>query len=245
LLFRGGLGLLIACVLAANMAACSAFMVDSGALFTRNIYARYLVRGYNDRHYLLVGRLSGLAITLIGVVYAVFFIKRVLYSFPLTETMSTFMGIGLVGGVFWTRANRWGALASMMTALGVNFSVYHFRHQRLDHWDPDSFVAAFLAGTVALVVASLVTPPEPSRALQAFYARLQASTQDTSGVREMETVNAPRVEEAEAGHQLILLNLFQLRKAAKLTWRTSLGSQFGCVVTFALVLLAAVIFHIS
>ena len=38
LLFPGGVGLLIACVLAANMAGCSAFQVDCGALFTRNFY---------------------------------------------------------------------------------------------------------------------------------------------------------------------------------------------------------------
>ena len=35
LLFPGGLGLLIACVLAATMASCSALMVDSGALLTQ------------------------------------------------------------------------------------------------------------------------------------------------------------------------------------------------------------------
>jgi Na+/proline symporter len=35
LLFPGGLGLMIACVIAANMSACSAFMVDSGALLRR------------------------------------------------------------------------------------------------------------------------------------------------------------------------------------------------------------------
>jgi len=74
LLFPGGVGLLIASVLAANMAGCSAFMVDSGALFTRNFYRKYLVRTRTDTHYLWAGRVSGLLITLCAVIYALFFI---------------------------------------------------------------------------------------------------------------------------------------------------------------------------
>src|SRR5436190_1040800 len=38
LLFPGALGLMIASVLAANMSTCSAFLVDSGALFTEGLY---------------------------------------------------------------------------------------------------------------------------------------------------------------------------------------------------------------
>ena len=74
-----------------------------------------------DRHYLWVGRFSGLAITLLAVVYAMFFIKRVLYSFLLTETMATFVGISVLGGIFWRRANRWGAMSSIVVAMAHQF----------------------------------------------------------------------------------------------------------------------------
>ena len=40
LLFPGALGLMIASILAANMSTCSAFLVDSGALFTEGLYRR-------------------------------------------------------------------------------------------------------------------------------------------------------------------------------------------------------------
>ena len=63
LLFPGALGLMIASVLAANMSTCSAFLVDSGALFTEGLYRPTLVRDRDDRHYLWVGRTSGFAIT--------------------------------------------------------------------------------------------------------------------------------------------------------------------------------------
>jgi len=41
-----------------------------------------------------------------------FLINRVLYTFLLTETLATFVGISVLGGVVWPRANRRGALAS-------------------------------------------------------------------------------------------------------------------------------------
>src|SRR6185503_11618508 len=71
-LFPGALGLMIASILAANMSTCSAFLVDSGALFTEGLYRRRWVPGRPDRHYLWVGRISGFVITIGGVLYAVF-----------------------------------------------------------------------------------------------------------------------------------------------------------------------------
>jgi Na+/proline symporter len=172
LLFPGALGLLIASVMAANMSTCSAFMVDSGALFTQGFYRRHLRPNRSDRHYLWVGRVSGLVITLLGVIYAIFLIEKVLYSFLLTETLATYMGISIVGGLVWQRANRWGALASLAVSLATNFALYWVRGERLDHWDPNVFFAALAAGIASLVVASLLTRPEPEAEVTPFFARL-------------------------------------------------------------------------
>lgn len=208
LLFPGGPGLLIACVLAANMAGCSAFMVDSGALFTRNFYRKYLVPDRPDSHYLWVGRTSGVLITLASVLYAVFLIQRVLYSFLLTETMATFVGISVMGGIFWRRANRWGAMASIAASVGANFLLHYWAGRRLDYWDPNVFLAAMAAGVAALVLVSLLTAPEPKQALGSFYQRLQTPS-DGSEDKEYEERTV-----AEQGRQLILVNLLRLRQAA-------------------------------
>ena len=178
LLFPGALGLLIASILAANMSTCSAFLVDSGALFTEGLYRRRLVPNRPDRHYLWVGRVSGLAVTMIGVVYAVFVIESVLYTFLLTETLATFVGVSVLGGVVWRRANRWGALASLLGALTTNFVLYYLTGQRLDHWDANVFLAALLVGIAALVIVSLLTVPEPAAAVDSLFGRLDASSDD-------------------------------------------------------------------
>jgi Na+/proline symporter len=228
LLFPGALGLLIASILAASMSACSSFMIGSGALFTEGLYRRHLAPHHDDRHYLWVGRMSGFVITMLGVVYAVFLIQRVLYTFLLTETLASFVGISLVGGIVWPRANRWGALASLLIALMVNFLLYYLTGERLDYWDPNVFLAALVAGIVALVVVSLLTAPEPADSLDSFFGRLQTSSDDATGTRS----------------PLLLVNaLHPSRAAGEHGWRVYLGDlgglALGCVMVIALVTVTA------
>jgi Na+/proline symporter len=196
LLFPGALGLLIASILAANMSTCSAFLVDAGALFTEGLYRQRVARDRSDRHYLWIGRFSGLAITMMGVLYAMFLIESVLYTFLLTETLATFVGISVLGGILWPRANRWGALASLLTALATNFALYWMTGQRLDYWDANVFLAALVAGILALVVVSLLTAPEPAAQVDSFFTRLQTPSDETSP------------------GPLLLVNLLKVRRAA-------------------------------
>ena len=227
LLFPGALGLLIACVLAATMAACSAFMVDSGALFTQGFYRRYLAPHRSDRHYLWVGRFSGFGITMLGVLYTIFLIDKVLYSFLLTETMATFMGISLTAGLMWKRANRWGALASIIVAFAVNFALYARSGQRLDNWDPDVFLYALLAGYLALVIGSLLTAPEPAEKIRDLFARFAISTDHTTHLGERaglrgkadelqglsdDEIETLRRKTAESGQELIFGSFVRLRR---------------------------------
>jgi Na+/proline symporter len=230
LLGPGALGLMIASILAANMSTCSAFLVDSGALFTEGLYRRHLAADKSDRHYLWVGRLSGFAITMLGVIYAIYLIESVLYTFLLTETLATFIGISVLGGIVWRRANRWGALASIGGALTTNFALYAWTGQRLDYWDPNVFLAALGVGTVLLVTVSLVTRPEPAKHLDSFFNRLQTSS-DTDAAAD---------GRAAGRHPLLLVDLLQLGRAGGRRWgayREDLGGfALGWAIVFALVI---------
>jgi Na+/proline symporter len=225
-------------------------MVDAGALFTRSFYARYLVRGRSDRHYLWVGRIGGLSITMAGVVYALLLIERVLNTFLLTETLATYMGISVLGGIFWRRANRWGALAGTVAAMATNFAVYAALGERLDHWDPNVFLAALIAGVLTFIVVSLLTPPEPATQVKSFFRRLQTPSQYEVSETDTPELDRRRAEEAaRAGQQLLAVNLFHpLRGAAGVSfwqaYRVDLkGFANGWLVALSLVALAWLIFR--
>jgi Na+/proline symporter len=215
LLFPGTVGLMIACVLAANMSTGSAFTVDGGALFTQNFYRRYLRRVGSDRHYLMVGRIAGVLVTTTGVLFGLY-VESVLEAFLFTETIAAFMGISMFGAISWRRANRHGAFASLLVSSGVFF---YFTYQDylvafaadpqtkvhpFLQWDAMNFGIALLAGFVSLAVVSLLTKPEAAPVLDEFYGRLHTASylDRTSG--EERNVQQP-------GHDLLFVNLFDLQ----------------------------------
>ena len=224
LLTTGFRGLLFAGVMGASLACCSALMIDSGALFTEGFYRRRVSSRQSDRHYLWVGRISGLAAVALAVVYAVFFIQKVLYSFLLMETIATYMGISLVAGIIWRRANHWGAMGSVIVALTTNFFLYHSRHERLDSWNPNIFLAALLAGVATLIVLSLLTRPSQGAEIEKFFANLEtpsdvdsafASGQPDTSTNGVPGECDPNRWAAERGRQLLFVNLLHLRRGTE------------------------------
>jgi hypothetical protein len=122
LLFPGGLGLMIAGVLAANMSTCSAFMVDSGALFTRAFTGNGWPRvgqtatifgsaderiGAHSR-----GRRLRTAVCRTGPVFL-----------PVDRTMATFMGVS-----FWAASSGTARTAGVHSPACWFLSVRTFRY---------------------------------------------------------------------------------------------------------------------
>lgn len=145
LLGPGFVGLMIACLLAANMSTCSNFMVNAGALFTRNLYCEYVNPAASDRQILVTGRLSGLTLTLLGVVFALT-VDHVLDAFLFTETIAAFMGIMFMGGILWKRANRYGAFTGTIAAFGL---YYALNYLMTCHGSADSTSFATLSNALA------------------------------------------------------------------------------------------------
>lgn len=204
LLGPGLTGLLVACVLAANMSACSNFMVNIGALFTRNFYVRFFRPGASDKELLWVGRSSGLGLTLFGVGFALI-IKEVLQTFLFNETLPAFMGIMFMGGILWRRANRHGAMASIVVAFVVYYAVNHHlagEWHLVYRWMAAPFGWAMLAGFVALVVVSLATPAEAPERIKVFFDKLRR-TSNQAGVPQ----GQPQPWAADRGEDLLLFDL--------------------------------------
>jgi len=175
LLVPGLVGLMLSAIVAANMSACSNFMVNTGALFTKNFYKKYINPDAGDRTILWMGRYSGLGLSVLGVLFALS-IKNVLNGFLFTETLAAFMGIIFLGGIIWKRANRYGAAAAVVVSLSVYYIVNYLTAGDLMlvyKWKPGPFGIAMLSGFFIFWLVSILTKPEKSEKIEAFFDNMR------------------------------------------------------------------------
>jgi Na+/proline symporter len=204
LLMPGLTGLMIASIIAANMSSASNFMVNTGALFTQNFYKQYININASDKQLLWMGRISSVALTLLGVLFA-FYIENVLHAFLFIETIAAFMGIMVFGGMLWKRANRYGAFIGVFMAFIVYYFLNYMDTSSLDlvyKWKPDIFGWAMLAGFVFFIVVSVITKPEDKKQIDIFFDKMHRLSDDEKLEKGGEKVLA-----SKHGKDLILLEL--------------------------------------
>jgi Na+/proline symporter len=178
LLVPGLTGLMVACVLAANMSACSNFMVNSGALFTNNFYKKYIRKDATDRQSLWIGRFSGFSLTLLGILFSLT-VKNVLHAFLFTETIAAFMGITVLGGILWKRANRVGAFMAVIISFGLYYLINFLEIGRLllvYKWKPGPFGLAMAAGFAVFFLFSWLTRPEAPDKIERFFDNMSRAS---------------------------------------------------------------------
>ena len=204
LLVPGLVGLMLSAIVAANMAACSNFMVNTGALFTQNFYKKYINPVAEDRRLMKMGQVSGLGLAVLAVFFAMS-IKNVLHAFLFTETLAAFMGIIFLGGIIWKRANRYGAASALALSL-LTYYISNFistgELMLVYNWKPAPFGLAMLSGFFVFWLVSVLTKPEDKEKNDAFFDNMRrksdAKQTDSDGKKPLAS---------ETGEDLLLLDL--------------------------------------
>lgn len=204
LLGPGLVGLMLSAIVAANMSACSNFMVNIGALFTKNLFRKYFRPDASDRDLLWTGRYSGLALAFLAVLFALS-IKNVLHAFLFTETLAAFMGIMFLGGLVWKRANRFGAGAAVLSSLIVYYIANYYYSGSLQLvyvWKPAPFGFAMFTGFLMFWLVSVLTRPEEEEKIESFFDNMRRKSDAASA-----DVHGRKPLGSETGEDLLLLDL--------------------------------------
>jgi Na+/proline symporter len=204
LLVPGLVGLMLSAIVAANMSACSNFMVNTGALFTQNFYKKYINQDADDRRLMRMGRFSGLGLSVLAVFFAMS-IKNVLHAFLFTETLAAFMGIIFLGGIIWKRANRYGAASAVAVSLLTYFITNYLSTGVLMlvyKWKPGPFGLAMLSGFFVFWLVSILTKPEDEEKNEAFFDNMRRK----SDARE-KGIDGKKPLASLTGDDLLLLDL--------------------------------------
>lgn len=170
---KGFSGLMVAAMFAAGMGCVSALQVIASAIFTRNLYSKYIVKNRDDKHYLLVARFAGLCLVIVGTITAYHF-TSVTKSVEFWWKLTAMVGPSMMIALFFYRGNSWGAWASILVGFGFWFYVDHFWGPTDPKWKTVWYQSAIYvpASVVAYFIVSLLTKPEDERKLARFYARL-------------------------------------------------------------------------
>jgi len=186
LLPAGFLGVMFAAIFSAQMATLSAQMVNSSALAARNIYKAILRPDANDQQILIVGRISGVFLVIIGVLLA-FQLQRVATALTMLLGFQSIVGLIVWAGVISRRANSTGAWSSfvvmflcwaMLGPIGMILN----RTGMFPHWvgqygNESDLTALMLwavpSGAVAMILGSLLSARPPRKQSDDFFMLLK------------------------------------------------------------------------
>jgi len=185
----GLIGLFIASMLASVMSTCDSLMVVASALFTENIYRKFLCPGRADRHYTLIGRIVSTLVVVLGILFA-FNLESVVNGLEIFWQVSAMMGIAFWVGLFWRRSTVAGAWAATLTSFGIllftskiafgGYVLWNFNEHFAGKlptfmlWQgeislPWQMIFYLTAGFVVLIVVSLFTRRAPKDRLDRLY----------------------------------------------------------------------------
>ncbi|HLA40003.1 MAG TPA: hypothetical protein VJ417_08400, partial [Candidatus Glassbacteria bacterium] len=181
LLPPGLVGIVFASFLAALISSVDSYLNSAATLWTKDIYQKFFVKNQTQRHYIIVGRILTLCAVIIGVLLA-----PVTALFPsifgyMQTMLSIFQGPLLaliVLGLLWKRANGKGAVAGLIAGVTTSCTLFAIQKNLFTAPEPYLYIAwwAFLVSLVAVVVVSLVTPPQPEEKIASMiYSNVRKS----------------------------------------------------------------------
>ena len=178
----GVLGVAITGLLAAFMAGMAANVSSFNAVWTYDIWQNYLRPGRPDSYYLRVGRYTTVAGVFIGILTA-FIASSYNNIANYLQTLFSFFNVPIfvafIVGMVWRKAGRgsgfWGMVVGTVFAFGT-WVLYkqHVLSFRSDlHETQWGAIVGFVAGLIAMVIATRFSTPKPLAELKGLVLGLQ------------------------------------------------------------------------
>ena len=193
LLPSGFVGLMLACVMASVMDVGSVLVLSTSALFTQNLLRRFR-RGEQQGREILIGRVFSLVYVAASVALAL--------SFPDVPSAIRFMwgllpmiGIAFWLGLWWRRANRYGAIASFVAAAAAWFIGLNLFRWTGDKGLPALMTFYMVSGFGAGILVSVLTKPEPRTRLDRFYLTINTPIGQEDKIRQFEEASMASAQE--------------------------------------------------
>ncbi len=164
----GFLGLIIAGTLAAYRSTIETHLNWGTSYLVHDFYRRFLNRGREEKHYVLVGRIVT-ALLMVAAAALTFALQTAKEAFDLILSVGAGTGLIYLLRWFWWRVNAWSEVAAMASSFLV--ACAFFVAAKLGHPFPTyvSLPVTVACTTVVWIAATYLTRPTDRETLIAFY----------------------------------------------------------------------------
>jgi Na+/proline symporter len=165
----GWLGLMVAGLLAAYVSTLSTHLNWGTSYLVHDFYRRFVRRGAEERHYVMVGRVVTAGLMLCAALLTLV-LQTAREAFELMLSVGAGTGLLYLLRWFWWRVNAWSEVAAMAGSFLVAFAVFAARHWwGYDRPAYESLVLTVASTTVIWVAVTFLTRPTARTKLLDFY----------------------------------------------------------------------------
>src|SRR3989475_10979360 len=167
-------GVMLAAFAAAYMSTIGTQLNWGASYVVNDVYRRFLRRGRTEREYVVASQLVTIALMLISI-YVTLHLASIEQAWKLLIVTGAGTGTVLLLRWFWWRINAWSEVSAMAVAAAVSLYL-----QIALKWDGDRprdfayiMIVTVTLTTIAWLVVTFMTRPEPHETLTAFYLRVR------------------------------------------------------------------------
>lgn len=167
-------GFMLAAFAAAYMSTIGTQLNWGASYVINDFYRRFIKRDGNERHYVIISQVVTMLLMIASVIVT-FYMESIGGAWKLLLVTGAGTGTVLLLRWFWWRINAWSEVSAMITAAVV--SIFLQLGLKWDSDNPRQFAFLMLVTvgitTIVWVIATMVTSPEPTEKLIAFYNRVR------------------------------------------------------------------------
>ncbi len=180
---HGLLGLAVASLAAAYMSTISTHLNWGSSYIVEDVYQRFVNQDADERHYVLVARLSTVLLIVLASVVALW-LEEARDAFEILLQIGAGTGLVFLLRWFWYRINVWTELSAMIISFLIAI-YFQWGHELLGFTALDPSVELVIAVAVTMVgwlTVTFMTEPADQETLQRFYDRIRPMGQSWSRV---------------------------------------------------------------
>lgn len=159
-------GLLVAAFFAAYMSTIATHLNWGTSYIVNDFYQRFINKGREEKHYILVSRLSTVGLMIISV-FVTLIINNITDAWEFIMECGAGLGLVLILRWFWWRINAWSEISAMITPFIVYTILIQFEVKF-----PDTLFIIVPITTAVWLMVTFLTKPVDDKILNSFYKKV-------------------------------------------------------------------------